>query len=81
MFWFRLGKRCWVSGYGVWARIRERVPVTVDSGAIDSVIPKGIAKGVETRATDASRKGLKYRAANGTAIVNEGEKSLKGAHA
>ena len=56
----------------------ERVPVTVDSGAIDSVIPKRVAKGVPVKQTEASRRGLKYRAANGTSIANEGEKSLRG---
>ena len=30
------------------------------------------------RQTEASKRGLKYRAANGTAIINEGERSLKG---
>ena len=28
--------------------------------------------------TEASKRGLKYRAANGTSIANEGEKSLRG---
>ena len=56
----------------------EKVSVTVDSGAIDSVIPTSVAQGVPTKATTASQQGLKYRAANGTPIVNEGEKTLKG---
>ena len=56
----------------------ERVPVTVDSGAIDSVIPKGVASGVKVKETRASRQGLKYRAANGTPIKNEGERELQG---
>ena len=59
------GSICGVEQFkGSW----ERVPVTVDSGAIDSVIPKRIAKGVPIRQTEASRRGLKYRAANGTSI-------------
>ena len=44
----------------------EWIPVTVDSGAIDSVIPRHIAKGVPIRETTASKNGLRYRAANGT---------------
>ena len=56
----------------------ERIPVTVDSGAIDSVIPRRIASGVKVKQTDASRAGLKYRSASGNAIVNEGERDLKG---
>ena len=56
----------------------ERVPVTVDSGAIDTVIPQRVAKGIMVLSTEASRSGLKYRSASGNAIVNEGEKNLKG---
>ena len=56
----------------------ERVPVTVDSGAIDSVIPDNIAKGFKVKETIASKQGLKYRAANGTPILNEGGKTLQG---
>ena len=50
----------------------------MDSGAIDSVIPKGVASGVKVKETRASRQGLKYRAANGTPIKNEGERELQG---
>ena len=56
----------------------ERIQVTADSGAIDSVIPRRMARGVAVKETAASRRGLKYRAANGTAILNEGEKNIKG---
>ena len=69
------GNLCSVEQYrGSW----ERVPVTVDSGAIDTVIPRRIAKGVMVKQTEASRNGLKYRSASGNAIVNEGEKNLRG---
>ena len=69
------GNLCSVEQFrGSW----ERVPVTVDSGAIDTVVPRRIAKGIMTRQTEASRNGLKYRSASGNAIVNEGEKTLKG---
>ena len=59
---------------GAW----ERIPVTVDSGAVDSVIPKRLAKGVPIIETEASRQGLKYRSASGNPIKNEGEKNLQG---
>ena len=71
----RSGNLCSVEQFrGSW----ERVPVTVDSGAIDTVIPRRVAKGIMVRSTEASRSGLKYRSASGNAIVNEGEKHLKG---
>ena len=56
----------------------EKIPVTVDSGAIDSVIPNSLATHVQVKQTAASRQGLQYRAANGTPIKNEGEKTLRG---
>ena len=69
------GNICGVEQFqGEW----ERIQVTADSGAIDSVIPRRIAKGVKVKETEASRRGLKYRAASGTAIVNEGEKAIRG---
>ena len=69
------GNLCSVEQFsGSW----ERVPVTVDSGAIDTVIPRRVAKGITVRQTEASRNGLKYRSASGNAIVNEGEKNLRG---
>ena len=49
----------------------EKIPVTVDSGAIDSVIPPSLAQHVQVKQTAASRQGLQYRAANGTPIKNE----------
>ena len=66
---------CGVDQYkGMW----ERVPITVDSGAIDSVMPKRVATSVMIKQTEASKQGLRYRAANGTSIRNEGERDLKG---
>ena len=49
-----------------------------DSGAINSVGPLDMARGVRIRETPASRSGMKYRAANGTPSVNQGEKSVNG---
>ena len=37
-----------------------------------------MANGVKIRETPASRAGLKYRAANGTSIANQGEKVIQG---
>ena len=56
----------------------ERVSVTVHSGADNSVMPKRIATGIPIRQTESSRQGLKHRAANGTSIKNEGERTLRG---
>ena len=56
----------------------ERIRVQVDSGAIDHVMPKDVAKGFEIRPTTASTKGQGYSAANGTIIRNHGEKRLVG---
>ena len=52
----------------------ERIPVKVDSGAIDSVIPRRVATGVPIKQTEASRLGLRYRSASGNPISNEGER-------
>ena len=56
----------------------EKITVTIDSGAIDSVGPKTVAMDIGIKDTPASRAGLKYRAANGTSIDNLGEKSIQG---
>jgi hypothetical protein len=56
----------------------EKITVTIDSGAVDSVGPKTMANDIPIRDTPASRAGLKYRAANGTTIDNLGEKSTQG---
>jgi hypothetical protein len=66
-----------VSGHGFVGRW-QRIPVTVDSGAVDWVTPKTTAPGVELRENRMSREGVKYRAANGSPIENYGQKSLKG---
>ena len=51
---------------------------TIDSGAIDSMVPNTVAQGIARRETAASSNGLKYRAANGTLISKEGEELLTG---
>jgi hypothetical protein len=56
----------------------EKITVTIDSGAVDSVGPKTMATDLPIRDTPASRAGLKYRAVNGTTIDNLGEKAIQG---
>ena len=52
----------------------ERVRVQIDSGAIDTVGPKEIAKAFEMKETEMSKRGIGYVAANGSSIKNYGEK-------
>jgi hypothetical protein len=59
---------------GKWSKLR----IQVDSGAIDHVMPKETAPGIRIHPTQASMAGRGYAAANGTKIVNHGEKILKG---
>ena len=58
----------------------ERFTVTVDSGAVDSVGPPSMAQAIKIKDTPASRAGLKYRAANGTSIDNQGEEVNSGSY-
>ena len=57
---------------GTWVPIK----VTVDSGAADSVASKKVAPHIPVRSTEMSRGGLKYSAACGTEIANEGERDF-----
>ena len=50
----------------------------VDSGAITHVCNKSTGKGYGIRETEFSKKGGYYNAANGTKIMNEGEKTING---
>ena len=52
---------------GVW----EVIKVTVDTGAIDTVTPPDTAKHFPIMETDASKRGLHYRAANGSITVHD----------
>ena len=56
----------------------EVIKVTADSGAVDHVAPKNTGKKFKTRDTEASRRGMHYIAANGTKIMNQGEKTISG---
>jgi len=54
----------------------ERIKITVDSGAVDSVAPNTIAASIPVKPTAASSAGINWRAANGTEIHNEGGKDI-----
>lgn len=54
---------------GGWKRVR----VTFDTGAGESVAPKGAFPGVKPQESIASKQGLFYRVANGKKVWNEGE--------
>ena len=56
----------------------EVIKVTVDSGAVDTVTPPSCVKYFPILVTDASRRGLDYRAANGSRIRNYGARSVQG---
>ena len=54
----------------------EMITVTADSGAADHVAPKNVASHLQVQETAASRQGMKYVAANGQKISNEGQKTI-----
>ena len=56
----------------------EVINVKIDSGAIDSCLPKSAGSGFQIKESKMSKEGSMYRAANGTSIRNYGEKDLKG---
>ena len=58
-------------GEGGW----EKIDITLDSGAAETVGPKSAVEGVRVR-RDNGREGMNYRAANGTTMPNYGEQRL-----
>ena len=56
----------------------ERIPVKIDSGAIDTVMPPTVAKYFNVVQTEMSQKGPGFRAANGSPIKHSGQKTLEG---
>ena len=56
----------------------EVIPITVDSGAVDTVGPKAAGKAFPIVPTRESQLGLGYRAANGSPIRNFGERAIEG---
>ena len=58
--------------YGNW----ERVKVTVDSGAVRSVMPKHVASVYDVEETSLSRRNANFLAANDTVIKNHGQRRV-----
>ena len=56
----------------------ERIPIKIDSGAIDTVIPASMARGVNMVHTESSRRGPGFRAATGTPIDHYGQRAIAG---
>ena len=56
----------------------ERVAIKIDSGAIDTVIPKQVASAVPIQETERSKSGMGFRAANGTHIEHFGQRQIRG---
>ncbi|MFM7852466.1 MAG: hypothetical protein ACKO96_11275, partial [Flammeovirgaceae bacterium] len=56
----------------------EEIDITVDSGAVDTAGPEGIAEGLPLLSAEASRKGMFYRAANDTNIAIHGKNEVQG---
>ena len=56
----------------------EVFPITIDSGAVDTVGPKKVGEGFPISPTRDSAMGIGYRADNGTHIKNHGERVIEG---
>ena len=56
----------------------ETVEVSVDSGAVVTVGPRGKCTGYPLEETEASRKGQHFYGANGSKIKNYGMRRVKG---
>ena len=54
------------------------VPITIDSGAVDTVGPTKVGEGFPITPTRESMMGIGFRAANGTPIKNHGERVIEG---
>ena len=70
-----------VQGVGSIASVEgqwERIPVKIDSGAIDTVMPPKVANRFKLIETDMSRHGPGFKAANGSAIKHFGQRVVKG---
>ena len=70
-----------VKGERHWFREKQgayEIDLTIDSGAVATIAPSGTIPGEEPRETEASRRKMSYMVANGAAIVNKGEITLRG---
>ncbi len=57
---------------------QNKLTITVDSGASTSVMPESEAVAIQIEESDASKKNVKFRAANGNAIYSKGRRKIKG---
>ena len=55
----------------------EKMPIILDSGAVETVGPKTAASNVKMRESEMSKEGKGYKVANGTQIPNMGEKQIQ----
>ena len=67
-----------VAAVGACEKGWERIPIKIDSGAIDTVMPPGVARHFKLTETEMSRNGPGFRAANGTLIKHYGQRAIKG---
>lgn len=56
----------------------EKIRVQIDSGAVDTVAPKNVARAFKLHETEMSRNKVGFVAANGTKIGNYGERKVCG---
>ena len=68
-----------IAGVGTTGRLRSagRGKVTIDSGAAESVMPRGMLEGEPLVQGEAKRLGVKYVAANGAKMDNHGQKRIR----
>ena len=56
----------------------EKIRVQIDSGAVDIVAPKHVARTFQLKETESSKSGMGFVAANSTKIGNYGERKVRG---
>ena len=57
--------------------MEQKIAVKVDSGAVENCIPQDIGNEFKVKSTPGSKAGMKFRAANGTAIDYYGERKVR----
>ena len=56
----------------------ERIPIKIDSGAVDTVMPPHVANHFALVETDLSKSGPGFKAANGSLIKHFGQRAIRG---
>ena len=56
----------------------ERIPIKIDSGAVDTVMPPSVANHFNLVETELSKNGPGFRAANGSPIKHFGQRAIRG---